>query len=105
MRETAEYLRSQIKKSTIVSVRADIEYYLVYRYNLPARNIITPEKIFSLVDQRMVRALFAQVPIEYLVVDRISTNTRVVNGAAAVIEEYFTFDRQIGSFYVYRRAR
>ncbi|MEI8175840.1 MAG: hypothetical protein WCG78_03125, partial [Candidatus Omnitrophota bacterium] len=105
LRETAEYLRSQIKKSTIVSVRADIEYYLVYRYNLPARNIITPEKIFSLVDQRMVRALFAQVPIEYLVVDRISTNTRVVNGAAAVIEEYFTFDRQIGSFYVYRRAR
>ena len=103
LRDTAEYLKANVKNGGIVAVRYDLEYYLIHRYGLNVKNAVCPEKLFRTTDNVVVNRLFSEIPIQYFVVDHVSATASLNPDLPQLIERYFIFDRQIGDFYIYRR--
>ena len=83
----------------------DLEYYLVYRYGKKLRMNITPDKFFLTPDDQQLMFVFTSIPIEYLVLERISAVQSLNPHVFSLIEHFFTFDRQFGNFYIYKQKQ
>jgi hypothetical protein len=50
-----------------------------------------------------MQVVFSQAPIEYLVLDKISTGRMVNNDAFVLLGQYFILEQKMGDFYIFHR--
>jgi len=100
--KTIEYLKNNVPDGAVISTRADLEYYLVYRYGIKIPLNIKPEKIFQAPDD-ILRAFFAESPVEYLVIDKISIMLAFNPLVPELLNRYFGLQQQFGDFFIYKR--
>ncbi|HTY44718.1 MAG TPA: glycosyltransferase family 39 protein [Patescibacteria group bacterium] len=101
--ETIAYLGGRVKPGSTIAVREDLEYHLTKRCGIAIAGNILPYTLFHVSDRNVMQMIFSRAPIDYLVLDRISTGRMLNNDPFILLGQYFLLERKIGDFYVFRR--
>lgn len=106
--QTAEYLSSRIRPSTLTCLRKDVRYHLEALQGLPLSKNLDPRDLFRTPASRLadLEDFLTRAPIDYVVTDPVSLLRLPedrVNDVSSVLAGHFELDRAIGNFRIYRR--
>ncbi len=103
LRPTIEYLKDRITPGSVTMMRQDLEQYMRYRCGLKLGDNILPHTLFLTDNDALVRFILSQAPIEYLVLDEVSTRKTFNNSVVPLIAANFTLEKNFGDFYIFHR--
>jgi hypothetical protein len=103
LQQTIAYLGTRVKPGSTIAVREDLEYHLTKRCGIAIALNIVPYNLFHVSDPKVMQVVFSQAPIEYLVLDKISTGRMVNNDAFVLLGQYFILEQKMGDFYIFHR--
>jgi len=105
LRQTIEYLAQYVKPDSVVALRNDLAYHLLHRKNIKLKRSFDPKRMLAIKDGRSVALFLVNAPIEYIVFDKVSSLNNPSSHVVAVINTYFTLDKRIGDFYIFKRRK
>jgi hypothetical protein len=113
VRETARYVSQFLEDGAVISVRGDIEYYLVHKHGIRLSDNVRPDELLLLLDAwapvvlepgQLREESNEYAPIEIFVIDYVTR--RIVGHTEKnlfeILRRYFVYDRKIGNFFIYR---
>jgi hypothetical protein len=103
-REAVDYLRKNANPKILLIARKDICYYLNYRYDMDFPVYYTTTMIKEGNISKLDYTL-SNIPIEYIVFDRISFLGRMKKEIIAVIDKYFFAEKHFGDFIILKNRR
>ncbi|MFA6636246.1 MAG: glycosyltransferase family 39 protein [Candidatus Omnitrophota bacterium] len=101
-KETVEYLKDRVRPETVVASRADIAYYLK-KGGTSFKDSTATTALMRISTVNDLRYAFSDPDLGYVILDQVISPVRFGQERMAILSEYFKLERQIGSFYIFRK--
>ncbi len=104
LRDTVNYLKDRVDPKYVIYCRNDILYYLNFHYGLNM-NYYEISPLFRMPRLSAVADILESTPIQYFVLDKVSTVQTANPGIMSLLGKYFYVEKQFGDFIILRSRR
>jgi len=105
LRDTIEYLSKCIRPGSTTALRNDLSYYMTHKKGIKTKHNFDPKRILAVKNPKTIAIFLARAPMEYIVFDKVSSSNEISNYVLSAIGQYFTLEKQIGDFYIFKRRK